>query len=296
MGRTPDKTALFLTQRIARFQLLGTERLAETWIRSSIDGCHGSVPGGVSEKGFATVREKWLILKDRDKAKPLTDKVNLFGRTVPVKISTKNQAAVHLRVSTAERKLDLQFDGLHVYAERAGLEIVREYIDVAGRKQGRPQLDALMPPARDATARRHPEVINFYTYPEQTPSRSGKLPMPCWKRVLEREKAEKRASRRVPGVLHRERQNRFLKLSASRKTWIGFVTSVTNGERPPALVVHFVVAKPKTNEPFLSLLEKQVMSTKPPFEYDDEEQIDFKPKKIFCFTGHFNFGKSKVRD
>jgi DNA invertase Pin-like site-specific DNA recombinase len=64
----------------------------------------------------------------------------------------KNQrAALYLRVSTADQKPDLQFDNLRAYAERAGLEIVREYLDVAvsGRKQGRPQLDALMRDARD---------------------------------------------------------------------------------------------------------------------------------------------------
>lgn len=63
----------------------------------------------------------------------------------------KNRAALYLRVSTADQNPDLQFDGLHAYAERAGFEIVREYLDVAvsGRRQGRPQLDALMKDARD---------------------------------------------------------------------------------------------------------------------------------------------------
>jgi len=62
-----------------------------------------------------------------------------------------NRSAIYLRVSTADQKPDLQFDGLRAYAERAGLDIVREYLDVAvsGRKQGRPQLDALMQAARD---------------------------------------------------------------------------------------------------------------------------------------------------
>ena len=45
---------------------LGTGPLAEAWIRGSVDGCHGSLSGEVSEKGFATVREKCLILKGRD--------------------------------------------------------------------------------------------------------------------------------------------------------------------------------------------------------------------------------------
>jgi len=67
------------------------------------------------------------------------------------KILTNNRTAIYLRVSTADQKPDLQFDDLRAYAERAGLDIVHEYLDVAvsGRKQGRPQLDALMQAARN---------------------------------------------------------------------------------------------------------------------------------------------------
>ncbi len=45
---------------------------------------------------------------------------------------------------------DLQADGLRHYATRARLEIVAEYLDIAvsGRKEGRPQLQALMQAAR----------------------------------------------------------------------------------------------------------------------------------------------------
>lgn len=62
-----------------------------------------------------------------------------------------NCAAIYLRVSTADQKPDLQLDDLRAYAERAGLNIVGEYLDVAvsGRKQGRPRLDALMQAAHD---------------------------------------------------------------------------------------------------------------------------------------------------
>ena len=62
-----------------------------------------------------------------------------------------NRTALYLRVSTADQKPDLQFDGLRGYADRAGLVIVNEYLDIAvsGRKQGRPQLDALMKAARN---------------------------------------------------------------------------------------------------------------------------------------------------
>jgi DNA invertase Pin-like site-specific DNA recombinase len=59
--------------------------------------------------------------------------------------------ALYLRVSTTHQKPDLQADGLHHYALRAGLEVVAEYLDIAvsGRKEGRPQLQALMRAARN---------------------------------------------------------------------------------------------------------------------------------------------------
>ena len=56
------------------------------------------------------------------------------------------RAALYLRVSTAGQRSDLQHDGLSAYATRAGLEIIETYGDVAvsGRREGRPQLNALM--------------------------------------------------------------------------------------------------------------------------------------------------------
>ena len=61
------------------------------------------------------------------------------------------RTALYLRVSTAEQKPDLQHDGLQAYAGRAGLDVVQSYCDVAvsGRKEGRPQLNALMAAARN---------------------------------------------------------------------------------------------------------------------------------------------------
>lgn len=58
--------------------------------------------------------------------------------------------ALYMRVSTMQQKPDLQADGLRRYAKRAGLEVAAEYLDVAvsGRKEGRPQLQALMRAAR----------------------------------------------------------------------------------------------------------------------------------------------------
>ena len=60
------------------------------------------------------------------------------------------RTALYLRVSTGHQKPDLQADGLCHYARRAGLEIVAEYVDVAvsGRKEQRPQLQALLGAAR----------------------------------------------------------------------------------------------------------------------------------------------------
>ena len=60
---------------------------------------------------------------------------------------------LYLRVSTAQQKPDLQRDDLHSYAARTGLAIITEYTDVAvsGRKEGRPQLQALMHAARMRT-------------------------------------------------------------------------------------------------------------------------------------------------
>jgi DNA invertase Pin-like site-specific DNA recombinase len=65
--------------------------------------------------------------------------------------SQKSRTALYVRVSTADQKPDLQYDGLRDYAARAGLTIVGEYCDtaVSGRKEGRPKLNALMAAARN---------------------------------------------------------------------------------------------------------------------------------------------------
>ena len=63
----------------------------------------------------------------------------------------KTRVALYVRVSTADQRPDLQYDGLRDYAARAGLTIVGEYCDaaVSGRKEGRPRLNALMAAARN---------------------------------------------------------------------------------------------------------------------------------------------------
>jgi DNA invertase Pin-like site-specific DNA recombinase len=61
------------------------------------------------------------------------------------------RTALYLRVSTADQKPDLQYDGLRAYAARAGLDVTQDYCDVgvSGRREGRPQLNALMAAARN---------------------------------------------------------------------------------------------------------------------------------------------------
>ena len=62
-----------------------------------------------------------------------------------------NRTALYLRVSTADQKPDLQYDGLRAYAARAGLESfgITATSAVSGRREGRPQLNALMAAARN---------------------------------------------------------------------------------------------------------------------------------------------------
>ena len=76
----------------------------------------------------------------------------LSGRTRRGRRPTiATRTALYLRVSTPDQKPDLQYDGLRSYAARAGLEVVGDYCDVAvsGRREGRPQLSALMIAARN---------------------------------------------------------------------------------------------------------------------------------------------------
>ena len=82
----------------------------------------------------------------------MSAKEHLSGRRRPArKRQQGNRTALYLRVSTADQKPDLQYDGLRAYAERAGLDVKQDYCDVAvsGRREGRPQLNAVMAAARN---------------------------------------------------------------------------------------------------------------------------------------------------
>ena len=81
----------------------------------------------------------------------MSAKEYLTGRKRATTRRHGTRTALYLRVSTADQRPDLQYDGLRGYAARAGLDVVRDYCDVAvsGRKEGRPQLNALMAAARN---------------------------------------------------------------------------------------------------------------------------------------------------
>ena len=76
----------------------------------------------------------------------------LYGRRRRARrFTTGTRTALYLRVSTPDQKPDLQYDGLRSYAVRAGLDVIRDYCDIAvsGRREGRPQHNALMIAARN---------------------------------------------------------------------------------------------------------------------------------------------------
>ena len=91
-------------------------------------------------------------MKDLRGSDSVSAKEYLSGRKRrPSKGQEGTRAALYLRVSTSDQKPDLQVDGLRAYAARAGLDVVQDYRDVgvSGRREGRPQLNALMAAARN---------------------------------------------------------------------------------------------------------------------------------------------------
>jgi DNA invertase Pin-like site-specific DNA recombinase len=104
------------------------------------------------EKGSPWRSKEVSNLKELSHTDSVSAKEYLYGRKRrPTKGQDGIRAALYLRVSTADQKPDLQFDGLRAYAARAGLDIIQDYCDVgvSGRREGRPQLNALMTAARN---------------------------------------------------------------------------------------------------------------------------------------------------
>jgi DNA invertase Pin-like site-specific DNA recombinase len=106
---------------------------------------------GCPEKGAPERRGGLCDLKGLGGSRSVSEKESLAGqKRAAVRPRPGTRTALYLRVSTAGQKPDLQHDGLHGYAARTGLDVVRSYCDVAvsGRREGRPQLTALMAAAR----------------------------------------------------------------------------------------------------------------------------------------------------
>jgi DNA invertase Pin-like site-specific DNA recombinase len=91
-------------------------------------------------------------LKEVGHSESTSAKEYLYGRKRrPSKGRDGTRTALYLRVSTADQKPNLQYDGLRTYAAQAGLDVIQDYCDVgvSGRREGRPQLNALMAAARN---------------------------------------------------------------------------------------------------------------------------------------------------
>jgi DNA invertase Pin-like site-specific DNA recombinase len=102
---------------------------------------------GCPEKGPPARLDGGFSVKGIGGSGPASAKEYLVGHRCRARRPTAGaRTALYLRVSTPEQKPDLQYDGLRGYAAHAGLEVVGDYCDVAvsGRREGRPQLSALM--------------------------------------------------------------------------------------------------------------------------------------------------------
>jgi len=86
------------------------------------------------------------------------------------------KVAIYCRVSTDHQSVDSQLNELHQYAKQRGLEIYKEYIDIAsGAKTNRPNLNMMMNDARkklfscvavfkfDRAARSSTQLVNMLT-------------------------------------------------------------------------------------------------------------------------------------
>ncbi len=93
------------------------------------------------EKGAPAALAGACDLKDLADSARTSEKEYLSGRKRAARTKRYGtRTALYLRVSTADQTPDLQYDGLRGYAARAGLEVMRDYCDVAvsGRREGRP--------------------------------------------------------------------------------------------------------------------------------------------------------------
>lgn len=107
---------------------------------------------GCPEKGSPKRRQEMNDLNAIGHSDSVSAKEDILGRRRAAATPRPGtRTALYLRVSTADQKPDLQYDGLRGYAARTGLDVVQDYCDVAvsGRREGRPQLNALMAATRN---------------------------------------------------------------------------------------------------------------------------------------------------
>ena len=104
------------------------------------------------QKWLCRCRERSARFQRDRRWLPLSAKAYFYGRKRRAATARDGtRTALYLRVSTADQKPDLQYDGLRAYAAGVGLDVVQDYCDVglSGRREGRPQLNALMAAARN---------------------------------------------------------------------------------------------------------------------------------------------------
>ena len=147
MGR--DKCPFLLGRCVQGLQLLRAQRGFEARGGRTFNGSPGvRVQAQCPEKGQPGGQPLPLFFQAQQRIQDVATNGYLTGHAAPGQ--PVMQTALYLRVSTAQQTPDLQRDDLRSYAGRTGLAIVAEYTDVAvsGRKEGRPQLQALMRAAR----------------------------------------------------------------------------------------------------------------------------------------------------
>ena len=122
----------------------------------------------MSEKGFAQPLRKCLIYHGWRGRIWLAEKVNIIGRLVHRKMSTKNRTAIYMRVSTAEQKPDLQLDDLRAYEGPIGVGLVplsaeMMYMYVTTPEPGNPRYehDSLAKVMREKLAGAPPGIAEY---------------------------------------------------------------------------------------------------------------------------------------
>lgn len=86
---------------------------------------------GCPEKGSPKRRQEMNDLNAIGHSDSVSAKEDILGRRRAAATPRPGtRTALYLRVSTADQKPDLQYDGLRGHAARAGLDVVQDYCDV----------------------------------------------------------------------------------------------------------------------------------------------------------------------